>query len=157
MACVTLLKKYGESHSSFVTILLFNHVSFDEVFLLSVQEFFRCLAICHTVLPEGDETPEKIRYQAASPDEAALVTAAKNFGFFFYKLSPISSHTYLHVNFLLPLPCLLALYFPRVIFISELIGKGKLCWHAIDTTKWRHTPRFSQTFNHPYSVKWYGK
>ncbi|KAL0296942.1 UNVERIFIED_CONTAM: Phospholipid-transporting ATPase 3 [Sesamum radiatum] len=54
----------------------------------SCKEFFRCLAICHTVLPEGEETPEKIRYQAASPDEAALVTAAKNFGFFFYKRSP---------------------------------------------------------------------
>ena len=37
------------------------------------------------MLPEGEETPEKIRYQAASPDEAALVAAAKNFGFFFYK------------------------------------------------------------------------
>lgn len=47
------------------------------------QEFFRCLAICHTVLPEGEDTPEKIRYQVASPDEAALVVAAKNFGFFF--------------------------------------------------------------------------
>ncbi|KAL6983575.1 Phospholipid-transporting ATPase 3 [Sarracenia purpurea var. burkii] len=52
------------------------------------KEFFRCLAICHTVLPEGEETPEKIRYQAASPDEAALVTAAKNFGFFFYRRTP---------------------------------------------------------------------
>ena len=50
------------------------------------QEFFRCLAICHTVLPEGDESPEKIKYQAASPDEAALVLAAKHFGFFFYRL-----------------------------------------------------------------------
>jgi len=53
--------------------------------LLFLQEFFRCLAICHTVLPEGEETPEKIAYQAASPDEAALVAAAKNFGFFFYR------------------------------------------------------------------------
>ncbi|KAF6146186.1 hypothetical protein GIB67_005834, partial [Kingdonia uniflora] len=52
------------------------------------KEFFRCLAICHTVLPEGDEAPEKITYQAASPDEAALVTAAKNFGFFFYRRTP---------------------------------------------------------------------
>ncbi|PPS12170.1 hypothetical protein GOBAR_AA08472 [Gossypium barbadense] len=52
------------------------------------KEFFRCLAICHTVLPEGEETPEKIRYQAASPDEAALVLAAKNFGFFFYRRTP---------------------------------------------------------------------
>ncbi|CAN1321194.1 Phospholipid-transporting ATPase 3 [Linum perenne] len=52
------------------------------------KEFFRCLAICHTVLTEGDESPDKIRYQAASPDEAALVTAAKNFGFFFYRRTP---------------------------------------------------------------------
>ncbi|XP_065860929.1 phospholipid-transporting ATPase 3 [Euphorbia lathyris] len=52
------------------------------------KEFFRCLAICHTVLPEGDESPEKITYQAASPDEAALVMAAKNFGFFFYRRTP---------------------------------------------------------------------
>ncbi|KAL5554018.1 hypothetical protein UlMin_041419 [Ulmus minor] len=52
------------------------------------QEFFRCLAICHTVLPEGEESPEKVTYQAASPDEAALVTAAKNFGFFFYRRTP---------------------------------------------------------------------
>nr|GEX60240.1 phospholipid-transporting ATPase 3 [Tanacetum cinerariifolium] len=52
------------------------------------KEFFRCLAICHTVLPEGEETPDKLRYQAASPDEAALVTAAKNFGFFFYRRTP---------------------------------------------------------------------
>ncbi|XP_073304291.1 phospholipid-transporting ATPase 3-like [Primulina huaijiensis] len=51
----------------------------------SCKEFFRCLAICHTVLPEGDDSPEKIRYQAASPDEASLVTAAKNFGVFFFK------------------------------------------------------------------------
>ncbi|XP_043706118.1 phospholipid-transporting ATPase 3-like isoform X2 [Telopea speciosissima] len=54
----------------------------------TLKEFFRCLAICHTVLPEGDESPEKITYQAASPDEAALVTAAKNFGFFFYRRTP---------------------------------------------------------------------
>lgn len=54
------------------------------------KEFFRCVAICHTVLPEGDESPEKITYQAASPDEAALVTAAKKFGFFFFRRSPTS-------------------------------------------------------------------
>ncbi|KAM1170664.1 hypothetical protein ACFX13_021435 [Malus domestica] len=62
------------------------------------KEFFRCLAICHTVLPEGDESPEKIIYQAASPDESALVIAAKNFGFFFYRRTPTTiyvreSHT----------------------------------------------------------------
>lgn len=54
------------------------------------KEFFRCLAVCHTVLPEGDGSSDKITYQAASPDEAALVTAAKNFGFFFYRRTPTS-------------------------------------------------------------------
>ncbi|GLU03014.1 hypothetical protein SLE2022_202360 [Rubroshorea leprosula] len=60
----------------------------NEVNADACKEFFRCLAICHTVLPEGDESPEKIKYQAASPDEAALVIAAKNFGFFFYRRTP---------------------------------------------------------------------
>ncbi|AQK65510.1 Phospholipid-transporting ATPase 3 [Zea mays] len=60
----------------------------NEPNLEACKEFFRCLAICHTVLPEGEETPEKISYQAASPDEAALVAAAKNFGFFFYRRTP---------------------------------------------------------------------
>lgn len=45
------------------------------------------LAVCHTAIPEGDQTPELIRYQAESPDEAAFVVAAKKFGFFFYKRS----------------------------------------------------------------------
>ncbi|XP_027096446.2 phospholipid-transporting ATPase 3 isoform X1 [Coffea arabica] len=58
------------------------------------KEFFRCLAICHTVLPEGEDSPEKIRYQAASPDEAALVTAAKNFGFFFFKRTPTTIYVH---------------------------------------------------------------
>ncbi|CAI5499410.1 unnamed protein product [Closterium sp. Naga37s-1] len=52
------------------------------------KEFFRLLAICHTVLPEGEESPEEIEYLAASPDEAAMVAAAKNFGFFFYRRTP---------------------------------------------------------------------
>ncbi|KAA8529495.1 hypothetical protein F0562_033706 [Nyssa sinensis] len=56
------------------------------------KEFFRCLAICHTVLPEGEDSPERIQYQAASPDESALVTAAKNFGFFFYRRTPTMIH-----------------------------------------------------------------
>lgn len=49
------------------------------------KEFFRCLAICHSALPEGETTPEKIKYLASSPDEVALVVAAKRLGFFFYR------------------------------------------------------------------------
>ena len=48
-----------------------------------VLEFFRALAICHTVLPEIDEEAEGLRYNAQSPDEEALVTAARNLGVVF--------------------------------------------------------------------------
>ncbi|XP_053317743.1 phospholipid-transporting ATPase IK-like [Spea bombifrons] len=46
-----------------------------------LREFFRLLAICHTVMVnrKGDE----LIYQAASPDEEALVTAARNMGYVF--------------------------------------------------------------------------
>ncbi|KAI8539269.1 hypothetical protein RHMOL_Rhmol09G0169000 [Rhododendron molle] len=49
------------------------------------KQFFRCLAMCHTVVTNGEESRERIRYLAASSDEFALVIAAKNFGFFFYR------------------------------------------------------------------------
>ena len=51
----------------------------------AVRRFFQLLAVCHTVIPEGEATPEGIKYQAESPDEAAFVVAAKRLGFFFKK------------------------------------------------------------------------
>ncbi|XP_024893017.1 phospholipid-transporting ATPase ID isoform X2 [Temnothorax curvispinosus] len=53
-----------------------------------VHSFFRLLALCHTVMPEDKHG--KIEYQAQSPDEAALVSAARNFGFVFKERSPNS-------------------------------------------------------------------
>ena len=50
------------------------------------------LAVCHTVIPEGDASPSEIKYQCESPDEAAFVVAAKNFGFFFFKRSMTKVH-----------------------------------------------------------------
>lgn len=47
----------------------------------SCHEFFRLLAVCHTVMSE--EKDGKLEYQAQSPDEGALTTAARNFGFVF--------------------------------------------------------------------------
>ncbi|XP_072107847.1 phospholipid-transporting ATPase IC isoform X2 [Mobula birostris] len=47
----------------------------------SAGEFFKLLALCHTVMVEDNNG--QIVYQAASPDEGALVTAARNFGFAF--------------------------------------------------------------------------
>ncbi|XP_036385778.1 phospholipid-transporting ATPase IC [Megalops cyprinoides] len=46
-----------------------------------VLEFFKLLSLCHTVMVEQKE--DDLVYQAASPDEGALVTAARNFGFVF--------------------------------------------------------------------------
>jgi phospholipid-translocating ATPase len=46
--------------------------------------FFRALAICHSVLsdrPEPNSQPYYLEYKAESPDEAALVAAARDVGF----------------------------------------------------------------------------
>ncbi|XP_018620657.1 phospholipid-transporting ATPase ID isoform X2 [Scleropages formosus] len=53
----------------------------------AVREFFRLLALCHTVMPEEKMEGELV-YQAQSPDEGALVTAARNFGFVFRARTP---------------------------------------------------------------------
>ncbi|XP_025067858.1 probable phospholipid-transporting ATPase IM, partial [Alligator sinensis] len=53
----------------------------------TVQEFFRLLSLCHTVMPEEKNAGELI-YQVQSPDEGALVTAARNFGFIFKSRTP---------------------------------------------------------------------
>ncbi|GBG82573.1 hypothetical protein CBR_g34949 [Chara braunii] len=52
-----------------------------------IRRFLEILAVCHTVIPDGVPDPSTIRYMAESPDEAALVVAAKRLGFFFYKRS----------------------------------------------------------------------
>ncbi|XP_050694500.1 phospholipid-transporting ATPase ID-like isoform X2 [Eriocheir sinensis] len=52
------------------------------------EGFFRLLALCHTVMPE--EKNGKLEYQAQSPDEGALVSAARNFGFVFKSRTPNS-------------------------------------------------------------------
>uniref|UniRef100_A0A8C6PH13 Phospholipid-transporting ATPase n=1 Tax=Nothobranchius furzeri TaxID=105023 RepID=A0A8C6PH13_NOTFU len=53
-----------------------------------VHAFFRLLALCHTVMAE--EKKGELLYQAQSPDEGALVTAARNFGFVFRSRTPDS-------------------------------------------------------------------
>uniref|UniRef100_A0A452TKM9 Phospholipid-transporting ATPase n=1 Tax=Ursus maritimus TaxID=29073 RepID=A0A452TKM9_URSMA len=47
-----------------------------------VHLFFLSLSLCHTVMSE-EKVEGKLIYQAQSPDEGALVTAARNFGFVF--------------------------------------------------------------------------
>ncbi|XP_071484021.1 probable phospholipid-transporting ATPase IM [Diadema antillarum] len=67
---------------------------YDQSLLDSVQFgdrtsllFFRLLSLCHTVMVEQDEQGN-LAYQAQSPDEAALVGAARNFGYVFKSRTP---------------------------------------------------------------------
>ncbi|XP_036424322.1 probable phospholipid-transporting ATPase IA isoform X3 [Colossoma macropomum] len=53
-----------------------------------IMEFMTMMAICHTAVPERNE--DTIAYQAASPDEGALVRAARNLGFVFSARTPDS-------------------------------------------------------------------
>ncbi|GAB1288428.1 Phospholipid-transporting ATPase FetA [Apodemus speciosus] len=54
-----------------------------------VYLFFLCLSLCHTVMSEEKAEGELV-YQAQSPDEGALVTATRNFGFVFCSRTPES-------------------------------------------------------------------
>nr|DBA31786.1 TPA: hypothetical protein GDO54_007562 [Pyxicephalus adspersus] len=54
---------------------------------LHVHEFFRLLSLCHTVMSE-EKNEGELNYQVQSPDEGALVTAARNFGFIFKSRTP---------------------------------------------------------------------
>ncbi|CAO2840231.1 unnamed protein product [Amaranthus hypochondriacus] len=47
--------------------------------------YFRILAVCHTAIPELNEETGTYTYEAESPDEAAFLAAAREFGFEFVK------------------------------------------------------------------------
>jgi magnesium-transporting ATPase (P-type) len=52
-----------------------------------IEEFLKLLALCHTVVPEIDQKTGNCEYQAASPDEDALVKGAKYLGVNFFERS----------------------------------------------------------------------
>ncbi|KKY15167.1 putative phospholipid-transporting atpase 1 [Phaeomoniella chlamydospora] len=57
----------------------------------TIHEFLALLATCHTVIPETkDEKPGEIKYQAASPDEGALVEGAAMLNYKFVARKPRS-------------------------------------------------------------------
>uniref|UniRef100_A0A4W3HRR3 Phospholipid-transporting ATPase n=1 Tax=Callorhinchus milii TaxID=7868 RepID=A0A4W3HRR3_CALMI len=84
---------YGHFTSSFELSefddpTLLEHIHNNHPTSSQIQEFFIMMAICHTVVPERDG--DHITYQASSPDENALVKAAKAFGFVFTGRTPRS-------------------------------------------------------------------
>jgi phospholipid-translocating ATPase len=69
------------SHELYTDELLqYLQSSGDTHFAQKIKLFLLSMAICHTCFPEVDENG-KIRYQAASPDEVALVEAARDLGY----------------------------------------------------------------------------
>jgi magnesium-transporting ATPase (P-type) len=51
---------------------------------VALEKFFTLMAVCHTVFPIDDpDNAKQPRYQAASPDELALVQGSANMGFVF--------------------------------------------------------------------------
>ncbi|KAI1173445.1 phospholipid-translocating P-type ATPase [Nemania sp. FL0916] len=52
----------------------------DTEFSQRARQFLLCIALCHTCLPEMSDDGE-ITFQAASPDEVALVQAAQDMGY----------------------------------------------------------------------------
>ncbi|KAI8580635.1 hypothetical protein K450DRAFT_236545 [Umbelopsis ramanniana AG] len=61
-----------------------------------INEFLTLLMTCHTVIPERNEGSDKITYQAASPDEGALVQGASELGYKFYGRRPNSINCTAH-------------------------------------------------------------
>lgn len=55
-----------------------------------INEFFTLLSTCHTVIPEVNENDGLLKYQAASPDEGALVQGAADLGYKFIIRRPKS-------------------------------------------------------------------
>ncbi|CAG8521461.1 1078_t:CDS:2 [Gigaspora margarita] len=63
--------------------LLIDMQSADQFKSGTIKDFFTLLAICHTVLVSTNSDGEQ-QYKAQSPDEAALVQAAKDVGYTFH-------------------------------------------------------------------------
>ncbi|XP_054453179.1 phospholipid-transporting ATPase IA isoform X2 [Anoplopoma fimbria] len=84
---------YGHStHSSeeegFNDLSLLENLQSNHPTAAVILEFMTMMAICHTAVPERIDG--KITYQAASPDEGALVRAAQSLGFVFSGRTPDS-------------------------------------------------------------------
>lgn len=54
----------------------------------AIHHFLALLAVCHTVIPERKDEKSEIKYQAASPDEGALVEGAVELGYKFVARKP---------------------------------------------------------------------
>src|SRR5688572_3814074 len=73
--------KTGQTMKSTLDLLTILQHQNNTPFYEKAKFFLLAVALCHTCVPEVDEATQDIFYQAASPDEFALVTAAKELGY----------------------------------------------------------------------------
>lgn len=83
-----LSDKYGKiTNFDFYDNEFFDHIKDDDHENFScIKYFLLCLSMCHSIFTENTE--EKVVYEGSSPDELALINAARYFGFIFKKRLP---------------------------------------------------------------------
>uniref|UniRef100_A0A8C6PZR0 Phospholipid-transporting ATPase n=1 Tax=Nothobranchius furzeri TaxID=105023 RepID=A0A8C6PZR0_NOTFU len=79
---------YGNNSTEFDDPTLIQNIEKNHPTWPQICEFLTMMAVCHTVVPEREG--DQIIYQASSPDEGALVKAAKGLGFVFTARTPHS-------------------------------------------------------------------
>ncbi|GAB9471416.1 Phospholipid-transporting atpase [Globisporangium polare] len=67
---------------------IINAIDVNSEAAAGIDEFLTILSVCHTVIPEANKDG-KIEYRASSPDEEALVKAAKCLGYNFLTPAPV--------------------------------------------------------------------
>ncbi|KAI8321958.1 phospholipid-translocating P-type ATPase, partial [Martensiomyces pterosporus] len=84
--------------TTFLDTTIYDDLRADNTQARAVIEFFTVLSLCHTVISEtpDPDQPDYIVYKAQSPDEAALVSTARDVGFTFIR----RDKDRLHCNFL---------------------------------------------------------
>ena len=75
----------GVTNVNFSDPVLFEHYAdYQSPNYEGVHRFMEILSVCHTVIAEKSKhSPDHLAYNASSPDELALVNAAKYFGYSF--------------------------------------------------------------------------
>ncbi|CAI2181192.1 19540_t:CDS:2 [Funneliformis geosporum] len=80
-ASMKSVKKTGQQIKSTLDLLTILQHQNNTPFCEKARFFLLAIALCHTCVPEIDESTQDVFYQAASPDEFALVNAAKELGY----------------------------------------------------------------------------
>ncbi|EDV24838.1 uncharacterized protein TRIADDRAFT_25047, partial [Trichoplax adhaerens] len=87
--CSIAGKVYGIEGHGFDDTNLLKDLSEPAGIAPIIREMLTMMAICHTVIPDyQNEDKSIVTYQAASPDEDAIVCAARNIGFTFTARTP---------------------------------------------------------------------